>query len=256
MVYAFMQNEMLQHTAKQDGKTAPMGSEKTDPRLLPAADAAVKTPIHQHVYERLRKMILFGDLAPGQGVTIQGLTAALDAGMTPVREAIRRLISEGALTHLGSRRVTVPELTHAGLEELGFMRETLEPELTKRAANRMTDGRFNALHNCDNALNLAIDRGDVGGYLMQNYSFHRMIYDLAEAPIMAATVDRLWLRFGPSLRAVCGRYGTSNLPDKHAELLAAFAAGDAALAGEVMAGDVAQGMTQIRAALDGLPIPR
>ena len=140
-----------------------MGSEKTDPRLLPAADAAVKTPIHQHVYERLRKMILFGDLAPGQGVTIQGLTAALDAGMTPVREAIRRLISEGALTHLGNRRVTVPELTHAGLEELGFMRETLEPELTKRAANRMTDGRLNALHDCDNALNLAIDRGDVGG---------------------------------------------------------------------------------------------
>ena len=93
MVYAFMQNEMLQDTAKQDGKTAPMGSEKTDPRLLPAADAAAKTPIHQHVYERLRKMILFGDLAPGQGVTIQGLTAALDAGMTPVREAIRRLIA-------------------------------------------------------------------------------------------------------------------------------------------------------------------
>lgn len=256
MVYAFMQNEMLQDTAKQDGKTAPMGSEKTDPRLLPAADAAAKTPIHQHVYERLRKMILFGDLAPGQGVTIQGLTAALDAGMTPVREAIRRLISEGALTHLGNRRVTVPELTHAGLEELGFMRETLEPELTKRAANRMTDERLNALKACDNALNLAIDRGDVGGYLMQNYSFHRMIYDLAEAPIMAATVDRLWLRFGPSLRVVCGRYGTSNLPDKHAELLAAFAEGKAALAGEVMAGDVAQGMTQIRAALDGLPVPR
>lgn len=256
MVYAFMQNEMLQDTAKQDGKTAPMGSEKTDPRLLPAADAAVKTPIHQHVYERLRKMILFGDLAPGQGVTIQGLTAALDAGMTPVREAIRRLISEGALTHLGNRRVTVPELTHAGLEELRFMRETLEPELTKRAANRMTDERLNALKACDNALNHAIDRGDVGGYLMQNYSFHRMIYDLAEAPIMAATVDRLWLRFGPSLRVVCGRYGTSNLPDKHAELLAAFAEGDAALAGEVMAGDVAQGMTQIRAALDGLPVPR
>ncbi|MFG6517283.1 GntR family transcriptional regulator [Sulfitobacter sp. 1A13496] len=233
-----------------------MGSEKTDPRLLPAADAAAKTPIHQHVYERLRKMILFGDLAPGQGVTIQGLTAALDAGMTPVREAIRRLISEGALTHLGNRRVTVPELTHAGLEELGFMRETLEPELTKRAANRMTDERLNALKACDNALNLAIERGDVGGYLMQNYSFHRKIYDLAEAPIMAATVDRLWLRFGPSLRVVCGRYGTSNLPDKHAELLAAFAEGNATLAGEVMAGDVAQGMTQIRAALDGLPVPR
>ena len=120
----------------------------------------------------------------------------------------------------------------------------------------MTEGRLTALNYCDTALNHAIDRGDVGGYLMQNYNFHAMIYDLAEAPIMAATVDRLWLRFGPSLRVVCGRYGTSNLPDKHAELMAAFSAGNVTLAGEVMAGDVAQGMTQIRAALDGQPIPR
>ena len=233
-----------------------MGSETPVPTSSTDAATDTKRPIHQHVYERLRNMILFGDLAPGQGVTIQGLTTALDAGMTPVREALRRLISEGALTHLGNRRVTVPELTHAGLEELGFMRETLEPELTRRAADRMTDSHLEELNACDDALNQAINRGDVGGYLMQNYRFHTMIYALADAPIMAATVDQLWLRFGPSLRVVCGRYGTSNLPDKHAELLAAFAAKDTALAAQVMVGDVAQGMTQIRAALDGLPVPR
>jgi DNA-binding GntR family transcriptional regulator len=233
-----------------------MGSETPVSKTIPDATAAAKRPIHQHVYERLRNMILFGDLAPGQGVTIQGLTTALDAGMTPVREALRRLISEGALTHLGNRRVTVPELSHAGLDELGFMRETLEPELTRRAAERMTEQHLNALKDCDNTLNQAIDRGDIGGYLTQNYRFHAMIYALADAPIMATTVDQLWLRFGPSLRVVCGRYGTSNLPDKHAELLAAFADGNAQLAGEVMAGDVAQGMSQIRAALEGQPVPR
>ena len=233
-----------------------MGSENTLPSPPSEASAAPKVPIHQHVYERLRNMILFGDLAPGQGVTIQGLTSELDAGMTPVREALRRLISEGALNHLGNRRVTVPELTHAGLEELGFMRETLEPELTRRATQRMDFDWLESLKTCDSALNHAIDRGDVGGYLMHNYRFHAMIYERAEAPIMAATVDQLWLRFGPSLRVVCGRYGTSNLPDKHVELLAAFAAGDATLAGKVMADDVAQGMTQIRAALDGQPVPR
>jgi len=233
-----------------------MGSE--NPVLTPPSDAtaAAKRPIHQHVYERLRNMILFGDLAPGQGVTIQGLTAALEAGMTPVREALRRLISEGALTHLGNRRVTVPELSLAGLEELGFMRETLEPELTRRAADNMTDRHLSLLIDCDETLNQAIARGDVGGYLTHNYRFHTMIYTLADAPIMATTVDQLWLRFGPSLRVVCGRYGTSNLPDKHAELLSAFTANDRVLAGEVMADDVAQGMSQIRAALEGQPVPR
>ena len=67
---------------------------------------------------------------------------------------------------------------------------------------------------------------------------------------MAATVDRLWLRFGPSLRVVCGRFGTLNLPDKHMDLLAAFARKDASAAAKAMAEDVTQGMKQIRAALD------
>lgn len=56
-----------------------------------------KIPSHEVTYARLRDMILFGHLAPGQPVTIQGLIADLGAGMTPVREAIRRLTAEGAL---------------------------------------------------------------------------------------------------------------------------------------------------------------
>ncbi|NNE53788.1 MAG: GntR family transcriptional regulator [Sulfitobacter sp.] len=214
------------------------------------AEEAAKMPAHQVVYERLRAMILFGNLAPGQAVTIQGLTAELEAGMTPVREALRRLIAEGALTHQGNRRVTVPELTLEGVDELGFMRKTLEPELTRRAAKRLTECLFSALKSCDEDLNSAIARGDVGGYLTHNYRFHSLIYAGADAPIMAATVDRLWLRFGPSLRVVCGRFGTSNLPDKHRDLLKALEHGDVAAAAQAMAEDVEQGMRQVRSALD------
>ncbi|MGB3245108.1 MAG: GntR family transcriptional regulator [Sulfitobacter sp.] len=208
-----------------------------------------KIPAHQHVYERLRAMILFGELAPGQAVTIQGLTAELGAGMTPVREAIRRLIAEDALTHQGNRRISVPILTPDCVEELGFMRSALEPELARRAAAHMTADCLARLHTIDDDLNQAIAKGDVGGYLTHNYRFHTVIYGRANAPIMAATVDRLWLRFGPSLRVVCGRFGTSNLPDKHADLLAAFAAPDINAAAGAMAEDVEQGTMQIRAAL-------
>jgi DNA-binding GntR family transcriptional regulator len=208
-----------------------------------------KAPVHQHVYERLRAMILFGDLAPGQAVTIQGLPSNLDVGMTPVREALRRLIAEGALTHQGNRRVSVPILTPESVEELGFMRKALEPELTRRAARRMTKDHRVYLRSCDNDLNTAIDNGDVGGYLTHNYRFHAFIYDCADATIMAATVDRLWLRFGPSLRVVCGRFGTSNLPDKHMDLLNALADGDIDGAAQAMAQDVQQGILQVRAAL-------
>lgn len=211
--------------------------------------ASVKTPAHQRVYEQLRTKILFGDLAPGQAVTIQGLTEELNAGMTPVREALRRLIAQGALTHQGNRRVSVPELNADGVEELGFMRKTLEPELARRAVSRMEDPAIAALRTCDDDLNQAISGGDVGGYLTQNYRFHKMIYAGARAPIMAETVDRLWLRFGPSLRVVCGWFGTSNLPDRHKQLLEALTQRNADAAAQAIAEDVEQGMQQIKAAL-------
>lgn len=223
-------------------------------RPLPAKpENPEKIPAHQHVYEQLRQMILFGDLAPGQAITIQGLTLELAAGMTPVREALRRLIAEGALTHQGNRRVSVPVLTADCAEELYFMRKTLEPELTRRAALRMTAEHLAALRSCDDDLNDAIARGDVSGYLTHNYRFHTLIYEIAQAPIMQATVDRLWLRFGPSLRVICGRFGTSNLPDKHHELLQALERNDIEAATAAMAEDVAQGMLQVQAALKDNP---
>lgn len=223
--------------------------------LIPAKDpnvpsATSKAPAHQVIYEKLRLMILFGELAPGQAVTIQGLTAAMGAGMTPVREAIRRLTAEGALTHQGNRRVSVPILSPDCADELGFMRGTLEPELARRAAVRIDQEGLDALKVSDGLLNEAIEKGDIRGYLTNNYRFHTQIYAIAEAPIMAATVDRLWLRFGPSLRVVCGRFGTENLPDKHMDLLNALAQHDATAAAQAMSEDVAQGLVQIRAAFE------
>ncbi len=216
---------------------------------VPIQVEGARIPAHQHVYQRLRSQILFGDLAPGQPVTIQGLITALGAGMTPVREALRRLIAEGALVHQGNRRVSVPVLSPDGVEELGFMRKTLEAELARRAATRMTKDILEALKQTDDALNDAILRGDIGEYLTQNYQFHSEIYRCADAPIMAETVDRLWLRFGPSLRVVCGRFGTSNLPDKHADLLDAFRVKDPDAAAQAMAEDVSQGIRQIQASV-------
>ncbi len=209
-----------------------------------------KRPAHEAVYEKLRQQILFGDLAPGQAVTIQGVTESLGAGMTPVREAIRRLISAGALTMMGNRRITVPVLTDSCVEELVFIREKLEPALAGLAVSKISSKTLRRLKDEDDALNMAIERGDISAYLTHNYRFHARVYSIAEAPIIAATVDRLWLRFGPSLRVVCGRYGTMNLPDKHADLLEALAEGDRPAAEQAMKDDVQQGMGQIRAALN------
>ncbi|WP_319825274.1 GntR family transcriptional regulator [Thalassovita sp.] len=203
-------------------------------------------PAHEMIYRKLREQILFGEIAPGQPVTIQGLTERLNAGMTPVREAIRRLTSEGALEFQGNRRVIVPLLTADNLAEITFARQWLEAELGQRATIRATPADLADLTQLDQVLDHAISQGDLPAYLEFNYRFHARIYDLAEAPILAAMAEGLWLRFGPSLRVVCGRVGTQNLPDRHKELLACMKKGDAEGAAHACREDMLQGMEQVR----------
>ena len=111
-----------------------------------------KIPTHEVTYGRLRDMVLFGQLEPGQPVTIQGLIRDLEAGMTPVREAIRRLTAEGALTLQGNRRVCVPRLTPALLDQVAFVRLAVEPRLAALAAGpakgRYRDLSVRAAINC------------------------------------------------------------------------------------------------------------
>lgn len=206
---------------------------------------ATRPPIHELIYSKLREQVLFGEMAPGQAVTIQGLASALDAGMTPVREAIRRLISDGALQFQGNRRVSVPVLTTDDVEELIFVRKTVESELARRATNQIDQAGIADLTRIDSDLDRAILAGDVKGYLRENYQFHATLYSYANAPIMAEVADRLWLRFGPSLRVVCGRFGTESLPDRHKDLLAALDAGDVSAVAVAMGQDVEQGMRQV-----------
>jgi DNA-binding GntR family transcriptional regulator len=214
---------------------------------------APRLPAHETIYRQLRALVLFGDLAPGQAVTIQGLCDRLGAGMTPVREAIRRLIAEGALEFQGNRRVSVPLLDAGNIGELIYARQWLDPHLARRATERVTPPDLVRLTAIDDDLDAAILRGDMRGYLELNYRFHRALYELAASPILTDVADGLWLRFGPSLRVVCGRVGTEGLPDRHKDLLAAMRAGDGEAAAQAIREDVVQGMEQVRRSLSRKP---
>jgi DNA-binding GntR family transcriptional regulator len=212
-------------------------------------DDARKIPSHEVTYAQLRDMVLFGVLEPGQPVTIQGLIADLGAGMTPVREAIRRLTAEGALEPQGNRRVTVPRLTLSILDQLAFARLTIEPKLAELAAATLTARRIDRMAALDEAVNAAILAGDVTGYLQANHAFHFALYEASGATVLVDMARSMWLRFGPSLRVVATLAGATGLPDRHVEALAAMRAGDAAALARALHNDIAQGVDEVRAAL-------
>ncbi|MDR0808700.1 MAG: GntR family transcriptional regulator [Gemmobacter sp.] len=214
-----------------------------------AAGEARKVPTHELTYLRLRDMVLFGALTPGQPVTIQGLIRDLDAGMTPVREAIRRLTAEGALVLHDNRRVSVPVMTPDLFGQLVHARLAIEPKLAELACPRLTPERIARLEGIDALIEPAIRAGDVQEYLRQNHAFHFTLYEVAVASVLEDIARSLWLRFGPSLRAVLGRYIENGLPDRHAEALAAMRQGDAAALAEAIRHDLSQGFAQVREVL-------
>lgn len=205
-----------------------------------------KVPAHLQTYLGIRDLILSGDLVPGEPVTIQGLTERLGAGMTPVREAIRRLTSEGALIFHGNRRVTVPRLTLDEVEELVFARLSLDPELARRAAERMPPEAISVLEDIDTEIDLAMERRDPRGYMIHNYRFHMAVYAPAQSDVLAPIVETLWLRCGPALRVMCTRFGAQNLPDEHRVTIEALKAGDTQAVFDAIYRDIQQGMDNIR----------
>lgn len=204
-----------------------------------------KIPEHQSVYQQLYDMLLLGKVAPGQPLTIMGLAEMLSVGMTPVREALRRLAAEKAVTTLDNRRIVVPELSLNDINDIYFLRFELETELARRAAKFIEKKQIDRLTDIDANIDQALEGGDVELYLERNNQFHFMIYDIANSPVLFDTARSLWIRIGPSLRRVCGRYGTANLPDKHNELLQAFRAGDGRTASKAMRGDLQQSLTLV-----------
>ena len=205
-----------------------------------------KTPEHQNVYELLRDRILLGKFVPGQPLTIMGLAGDLSVGMTPVREALRRLAAEKAVTMLANRRIVVPERSIEDIEDIYFLRFTVESELAARAAKCISSKQLDALVKIDASIDLTLEQGDVEAYLEGNNQFHFMIYESANAPLLFHVAQSLWIQIGPSLRIVFGRFGTANLPDKHSEVLSALGAADSAAAALAMRGDLQQSLSLVR----------
>ena len=208
-----------------------------------------KIPSHEVTYARLRDMILFGHLAPGAPVTIQGLITDLGAGMTPVREAIRRLTAEGALLPQGNRRVAVPKLSAEMLDQVAYARLAVEPKLAELAAARLTPVQIDRLEAIDAAVTVAIAAGKLPDYLAANHAFHFAIYEAAEAPVLLDLARSLWLRAGPSLRAVIDRFGREVAPDLHREALVALRNRDGKAFAAAIERDIQQGVEHVRQAL-------
>ncbi|WP_113910954.1 GntR family transcriptional regulator [Roseovarius dicentrarchi] len=210
-----------------------------NPRPDPAPAA------HDRVYRGLRSRIMYGEMAPGESLTLRGVGKDFDVSMTPAREALRRLVAEGALTLSNSGRVSTPWLSNDRIEELAALRSLLEVELASRALPRAHIALIDRLTTINASIAEDIARQDAVAYIRRNLEFHRALYLRAQAPAMLAMAETVWLQLGPTMRKLYGKLRQKEPPPYHRLIISALKAGDEQTLRLAVRSDVTQGLRML-----------
>ncbi|WP_377193716.1 GntR family transcriptional regulator [Ruegeria meonggei] len=213
--------------------------------MLSARPSNSQTATHDRVYRALRSRIMHGEIAPGQALTLRGIGKEFGVSMTPAREAVRRLVAEGALFLSTSGRVSTPELTNDRIEELAALRALLEVELASRALPRAHIALIDRLQSINMTVAEMVTKRDAVGYIRTNLEFHRTLYLRAQAPAMLAIAETVWLQMGPTMRALYGRLRRTEPPHYHKLIIAALQAGDEPGLRLAVRSDVTQGLRML-----------
>ena len=186
-----------------------------------------------------------GEILPGQALTLRGIGREFGVSMTPVREALRRLVAEGALMMSSSGRVATPELTNERIEELAALRALLEPELAARALPRAHMALIERLQTINATIAEVNARHDAPAYIRANLEFHRTLYLRAQAPAMLAMAETVWLQLGPTMGMLYDRLRRQEAPYHHKLIIAALKAGDEPSLKLAVRSDVTQGLKML-----------
>ena len=99
-------------------------------------------------YERIRRLVLDGEIAPGERLGQVELAERLGISRTPVREALRRLSAEGLVDSHPNRGFWAAELGLAAVLRRLEVRLILEPGIARVAAERRTERHLLELERC------------------------------------------------------------------------------------------------------------
>ncbi|WP_138466637.1 GntR family transcriptional regulator [Poseidonocella sp. HB161398] len=198
-------------------------------------------------HRRIIGMILEGRLPAGARLQEAALGQELGMSRTPVREAIKRIESEGLAVQEG-RFLKVRRLPRAEIEEIFFLRLQLEPEATRAAATALAPARIEEMA----ARTRAFIAGDASiGQWQLDDAFHAMMLD--------AQANRAVIGVVAGLRRRTCMFDRSQVPDRylrgfeeHLDILDALGRGDGDTAARLMTDHLTHARDAVLGRLDAL----
>ncbi len=178
------------------------------------------------VVSELERMIVTGELLPGQPIRQEWMAERLGVSRLPVREALDRLTAGGMVRHQHNAGYTVARLDRSEFDQIYLMRAALEREVLA-VLPRFDDEALAEIARLRDLVEDAAHHGDVLGMRLRNHDFHFAVFERSALHLVVAELRRLWNLAMPYHAAYL--YDTAareTVCAEHDEMVDALAAGD------------------------------
>jgi DNA-binding GntR family transcriptional regulator len=199
--------------------------------------AELYTTKADYAYLRVKELILSGTLRPGSVIAQAQLAREIGISTTPLREALRRLKSEGLVELDAHRDARVSPLAAEEARDLLELRRSLDPLAVALAAERRTKADIAAMRAALDGLE-PLPGNPTYEQLVAHRTFHRALYTASHNDLLIQTLDGLWDKADRyrrlALEAERGQAARDRKAAEHEALLEYVIAGEAGSAAAVM----------------------
>jgi DNA-binding GntR family transcriptional regulator len=147
--------------------------------------------LHEQATQRLRQMLVEGQIAPGAKLNERELCEQLKVSRTPLREAIKTLAAEGLVELVPNRGAIAVQLDEADIQNTFEVMAGLEGLSGELAAQRITAEELAEIQALHYEMKAAYTRRDLSTYYRLNAAIHHAINAAARNPVLTATYQQV-----------------------------------------------------------------
>ena len=180
----------------------------------------------ERAVERLKRLILSGDLAPGEQLRQEEMAERLAVSRPLVREALRALATQGLIDHRPHQGFFVTKRAPIEVAQIMLMLDLLEPPLMRSMTQPSADD-LAQLTELNARMAALVDEWDNTETLALNREFHFLLFGRSPYRLVLQEVERLWGLAEPFLSQKLSTPDSRRLAvDEHDAILTALALGD------------------------------
>jgi DNA-binding GntR family transcriptional regulator len=181
-----------------------------------------KASVQEIAYQKLRQAIKDGVFVAGQKLTNRELAASLGVSVTPIREAIRRLESEGAFEILPNGSVAIPNIDLTQAKDHFWLSRMLETQALRLSCPNLRAADISAIERIYEKAGQACESNESRLVAQLFHDFYWRIYSKCNSPTLLSFIDQLWLRAGPYHKVFHPKFDAQERGRHFREIIAAL----------------------------------